>query len=265
MDEEFKTYLADDGLLHCANCGGALERRLLRPVLGMDKIPTICKCRMEYYERERKEFEARQHEITVSAYRSVCFHEKSMANWNFENDDSSNSVMDKAREYVKNWPTMRKEGIGLLLWGGVGTGKTYMAACIANALIDQEKRVLMTDFASISNISIFDSEEYIKSLGTYDLLIIDDYGAERNTEFALQNVFDVINRRWESGKPLIVTTNLELDRIRNKDTENITRARIEDRILEMCKPVYVSGESRRAASGKKKMDVLRDVFEEGGV
>lgn len=40
-------------------------------------------------------------------------------------------------------------------WGGVGVGNTYMAACIANALIDQEKRVLMTDFVSISNICPF--------------------------------------------------------------------------------------------------------------
>lgn len=53
----------------------------------------------------------------------------------------------------------------------------------------------MTDFASISNISVFDSVEYdVRSLSSYDLLIIDDYGAERNSQFVLQNVFDVINR-----------------------------------------------------------------------
>ena len=139
-----------------------------------------------------------------------------------------------------------------------------MAACIANALIDQEKRVLMTDFASISNISVFDSAEYVRSLSSYDLLIIDDYGAERNSQFALQNVFDVINRRWESGKPLIVTTNLELDAIRTSSEGDITRARINDRLLEMCKPIYIVGESKRRESGKQKMGVLKEIFE-GGV
>lgn len=64
-------------------------------------------------------------------------------------------------------------------------------------------------------------------------MIIDDYGAERNSQFALQNVFDVINRRWESGNPLIITTNLELNKIREVDPVDITRARINDRILEM--------------------------------
>ncbi|MBR1572096.1 MAG: ATP-binding protein [Lachnospiraceae bacterium] len=97
---------------------------------------------------------------------------------------------------------MKRTRTGLILFGGVGSGKTYMAACIANALLDQGKRVLMKDFAEISNISVFDSEEYMKSLSQYDLLILDDLGAERRSEFALQNVFNAVNRRWESGKPL---------------------------------------------------------------
>lgn len=264
MREEFKTYTADDGLLHCAKCGGALERRLLVPVLGREIFPTTCPCRQEHFEKNRKEAETRQHQIVVNANRDVCFHEKRMREWNFDQDDGSTPAMDKAREYVANWSLMRNEGIGLLLWGGVGTGKTYMAACIANALIDQEKRVLMTDFVTISNISVFDSAEYVSSLSSYDLLIIDDYGAERNSQFALQNVFDVINRRWESGKPLIVTTNLELDSIRNVDADDITRARINDRILEMCKPIHIGGESKRTASGKQKMSTLKDVFSKGG-
>ena len=262
MKEEYWTYTADDGLLHCANCGGALERRLPVPVLGREVFPTTCPCRQERIEKERKEAEARQHQIVMDANRGVCFHE--MREWNFDYDDGSIPAMDKAREYVAHWSLMRNEGIGLLLWGGVGTGKTYMAACIANALIDQERRVLMTDFATISNISIFDSAEYVSSLSSYDLLIIDDYGAERNSQFALQNIFDVINRRWDSGKPLIVTTNLELDSIRNVELDDITRIRINDRILEMCKPIHVGGESKRTASGKQKMTTLKEVFSKGG-
>ena len=92
------------------------------------------------------------------------------------------------------------------------------------------------------------------------MLIIDDYGAERNSQFALQNVFDVINRRWESGKPLIVTTNLELDVLRTSSKGDITRARINDRLLEMCKPIHIVGESKRTESGKQKMSVLKENF-----
>lgn len=261
MGKEYKTFIAEDELFHCSNCGGALQRRLPTPLFGRDVFHTTCKCRAKLYEKQRREQQARQHENTVKAYRSVCFHKKRMEKWTFENDDGSNPAMRFARSYVKDWEQVRKESIGLLLWRGVGVGKTYMAACIANALIDQKKRVLMTDFSSISNISAFDSAEYVRSLSSYDLLIIDDYGAEQNSQFALQNVFDVINRRWESGKPLIVTTNLELDAIRTSSEGVITRARINDRLLEMCKPIYVVGESKRTESGKQKMSVLKEIVE----
>ena len=61
-----------------------------------------------------------------------------------------------------------------------------------------------------------------------------------------------------------MTTNLELDSIRNVDSDDITRARINDRILEMCKPIHMGGESKRTASGKRKMIALKEVFSKGG-
>ena len=97
-----------------------------------------------------------------------------MWDWTFENDDGTVPQMEMAKRYVENWEKVRQEHIGLLLWGNLGSGKTYMAAAIANALLEQEKKVLMTDFARISNISKFDADEYVKSLDSYALLIIDD-------------------------------------------------------------------------------------------
>ena len=144
-------------MFHCSNCGGALQRRLPTPLFGRDVFPTTCKCRAKLYEKQRREQQARQNENTVKAYRSVCFHKKRMEKWTFENDDGSNLAMRFARSYVKDWEQVRKESVGLLLWGGVGVG---------------------TDFSSISNISAFDSAEYVRSLSSYDLLIIDDYGTE---------------------------------------------------------------------------------------
>ena len=63
---------------------------------------------------------------------------------------------------------------------------------------------------------------------------------------------------------MIVTTNLELDSIRNVESDDITRARINDRILEMCKPIHMGGDSKRAALGKQKMSTLKEVFSKGG-
>ena len=67
------------------------------------------------------------------------------------NDNGENPLMDKARAYVENWKEAYKSNIGLLLFGDVGTGKSFFAGCIANALLDQDVPVLMTNFPIILN------------------------------------------------------------------------------------------------------------------
>ena len=73
-----------------------------------------------------------------------------------------------------------------------------------------------------------DRTAFLDSLGDYDLLIIDDLGVERNTEYALEQMFSIVDSRYRSGKPLIVTTNLKLDEM--KYPPDLAHARIYDRI-----------------------------------
>lgn len=257
------SFMGEDGLLHCSRCGGPLEVRLpeYNEFFKSDKRPSTCKCREEKIRRDREEHERREHRQTVERYKSVCFTDRRMWDWTFENDDGTFPQMVMAKRYVENWEKVSQEHIGLLLWGNLGSGKTYMVVAIANALLEQEKKVLMTDFARISNISKFDAEEYVKSLDSYSLLIIDDMGAEQDSDFALQNICNVINRRWTSGKPLIVTTNLDLASLRNVNEQELMFARISDRILDMCRPIHMqTAESKRVASGKHKHEILKEIF-----
>jgi DNA replication protein DnaC len=126
-----------------------------------------------------------------------------------------------------------KDNTGLLLWGNIGTGKTFFAACIANALINNGVPVLMTNFAKIINalsgFNIEDKNKYIVDFNRYKLLVIDDLGAERQSDFAQEIVYNVIDSRYKNGQPIIITTNLTLDEI--KKPANITYSRIYDRIL----------------------------------
>ena len=100
--------------------------------------------------------------------------------YTFANDNGKNPLMDKARAYVENWKEAYKSNIGLLLFGDVGTGKSFFAGCIANALLDQDVPVLMTNFPTILNrlTGMFseDRADFIASFDEYDLLIIDDLG-----------------------------------------------------------------------------------------
>ena len=176
-------------------------------------------------------------------------HDRALYECTFDKDMGYNSQQsEKAYEYMLHFPEMLEKGIGLLLWGDIGTGKTFLAGCIANALLDQCIPVMMTTFGRILNTltGMFqeDRNGYIDSLNQYSLLIIDDLGMERSTEFALEQVFNVIDTRYRSKKPLIVTTNLTLDELKNPC--DLARRRIYDRVLEVCVPLKINNRNIRA-------------------
>ena len=169
--------------------------------------------------------------------------------------------MKHARFYADNFDTMLSENIGYLLWGSVGTGKSFFAACIANSLMEKEIPVRMTNFAAVLNDlsgSFEGRNQYIARLCHYPLLILDDFGMERGTEYGLEQVYNVIDSRYRSGKPLIVTTNLSLAELQNP--QDTPHARIYDRLLEMCCPVCVSGENFRRENAAQKMDKLKTLM-----
>ena len=134
-------------------------------------------------------------------------------------------------------------------------------------LIKVQAEIISPNFATIIN-DLFcceDKNEYIDALVKYDLLIIDDLGAERGTEYAVENVFNVIDRRYRSGKPLIITTNLHISMLTNE--QSLDKKRIYDRILELCIPICVNGASKRTATAKEKMKEMQEIaksYQKGG-
>ncbi len=266
MIDQNEFYIGEDGLKYCSKCQEPIERKVPNKLLGENYIhPSMCLCRRREWEQEEKERREREHLENVKRYKSTCFVDRRMRDWTFENDNGCNLAMERAKAFVEHWADMKRQRCGLLLWGDVGTGKTYMAACIANALLEQERPVLMKDFTEIANISLFDMDECKNSLARYELLILDDLGVQRESEFAIQNVYTIINHWWILGKPLIVTTNLTLDEMksRSNSNENMDHKRIYDRILEMCMPVLVTGESQRKESAKQKMGFLKTILGKG--
>ena len=189
------------------------------------------------------------------------FTNPAMQEWTFGNDNGKCPQMDKALFYVEHWEDMEAENIGYLLWGKVGAGKSYFAGCIANALMEREISVCMTNFALILNdlaASYKDRNEYIDRLCRFPLLILDDFGMERGTEYGLEQVYNVVDSRYRSNKPLIVTTNLTLEELQNP--EDTPHARIYDRLLEMCSPVCFTGENFRKATAQEKMERLKTLM-----
>lgn len=245
-------YLGEDGLLYCHKCNTPKQTRIT--IFDTVRTP-MCLCKCEVEKRDREEAERRRIEFqnAVKKLRQAGFPEAEMQDWTFEHDDGeSGQIMRVARNYVENFSKMREDGKGLLLFGTVGNGKTFAAACIANALIDKGVPCMMTRFADIAQ-GIFDGKFTCHDFNKYPLLVLDDLAAERKTEYMQEIVFSVIDSRYRAKLPTIVTSNLTADAIKNP--ADTAYQRIFSRLLEMCVPIEVKGEDRRRK-------ILKDSFSE---
>lgn len=254
---QYGTYKGEDGLEYCNNCHTRVQCRV--DFLGKEKIVCcICKCRNDWLEAQKKEKEQREFEDTVRDLRKMGFIDAPLRNCTFENADKGSEVtLSPMHQYVDNFADFKRRGVGLLLYGRVGTGKTYAAACVANALIDCGHSVLMTNFMRVYNElqGKFDGrQEYLDRMNHFELLIIDDLAAERNTETMQELVFNVIDNRCRAQKPMIITTNLTAQELKNPQTQR--EARIYDRLIGCCVPVEINGSSHRR--GRATDELKRD-------
>ena len=241
-------YLSEDGLLMCGKCHTPKQCRFIATWDGKEKKPyTPCDCARARRDAEEQARQAQDIRIEVNRLRKLGFPDSEMADWTFAHDDGTDPrTTSIAHKYVDNFPEMKKRGKGLLLYGPVGTGKTHAAACIANELIDQGRPCLVTNFARITNTiqGMFEGKQrYLDDFNQLDLLVIDDLASERDTSYMNEMIFNIIDSRYRSGKPLIVTSNLT--RADLTAPGSVDRQRIYSRLLEMCVPVEVKGTDRR--------------------
>lgn len=249
-------YRNEDGLLMCGNCHSKKECVLTKPDGTTKTVHCACNCSVAQHEKEDEEKRKRDRMQYLDSMRRTGFPDAEMREWTFAKSDHTDQRNENiARRYVANFDTMRKQGTGLLLCGQVGTGKSFLAAAIANELISQGTPCLMTNFSRIiSRVSekFGGDQKYLDDLNRFDLLIIDDLGAERDSDFTWEKVMNVIDARYRAGLPLIITTNLGPKDF--ADRGDIRRQRVFSRLKEMCICLEVKGEDRR---GKKMQDKLR--------
>ena len=250
-----------DNILYCHKCNTPKSCEIT--IFDSNRVVScLCKCEIERREEEKKEIRQKEFKRTVARNKNIGFPESEMQEWTFANDDCKNlKITNAMHKYVDNFNELSKNGKGLLLYGDVGTGKTYYAACIANALIENGYTALMTNFSRVTNTiqGLFEGkQEYLDSLNRFSLLILDDLGIERDTGYMKEQVFNIIDSRYRTGKPMIVTTNLSLAQMTNCD--DIDRKRIYDRIIERCHPIEVKGESRRIVGARQEFKDMNNLL-----
>jgi len=236
---EAEDYTGEDGLLYCGKCHTPKEAYFSKETaqwLGHDRHPTECDCQRAAREKREAAESRQKHLETVEDLKRRGFTDPAMRNWTFEHDNGRNPQT---------------------------AGKSYLAACIANALMEKEVAVCMTNFATILNdlaASFEGRNEYISRLCSYPLLILDDFGMERGTEYGLEQVYSVIDSRYRSGKPLIATTNLTLEELQHP--QDTPHARIYDRLTSMCAPVRFTGSNFRKETAQEKLERLKQLMKQ---
>ena len=174
-----------DHLIYCSKCN--TPRQCRHELQGKVLIPSIrCKCQQEIFEQEEAQRKLHEKQMEIEHLKTSGLQDKALYDYTFARDNGINPEIKLAHNYVSNWEEMKANASGLLIWGDVGTGKSFFAGCIANALLDS---------------------------------------------------------RYRSKKPLIITTNLTLSELNN--AADIAHKRIYDRILERCIPVRINNRNIR--------------------
>lgn len=190
-------------------------------------------------------------------------HDKSYLCSKFSDDDGANEkVSQVCKKYVERWDDMKSNGIGILLYGNVGTGKSFYASCICNELLKRQTTLCATSFTRILNVLQVEKNkiEVLDRLNKYQCIFLDDFGVERETGYAQEQVFSIIDARYRTKLPTIVTTNLSLPNIENP--QGMIQSRICDRLLELCPiRICVSGDSRRKKNSMDRMKLARKLLE----
>ena len=256
------------GILHCGKCRKAKEHIVSIPGRDGIKVRCLCECGIKTRDNEIAARRRMENQIRMDRMRSIGMWDASQRKATFSNADGRNAdSLAACKRYCDNWEDMQRENAGLLIWGGVGAGKSYAAACIANEIMDAHNtEVMMTNFLRVRDglWSAEDKTSYIDSLVQYPLLILDDFGVERNTEFAMEQVYQVINARYRTQRPLIVTTNLTLQHMQEASPAkvDVMHQRIFSRILEMCIPFQFGGTDRRKDQAIAKRAMVKELINE---
>lgn len=237
-----------DGLLYCGMCHTA--KQVVIPFGGKRNImPCMCKCAEAKYNAERQSVYDRELQYRIERYKAEAFQNPEMLKWTFDLDDNSNPELSKlCRNYAKKFTKNFK---WLVLYGNTGVGKTYMAAAITNAVMNNGFSARFTTVSQFER-RLWNTQNKHDLYSEYTecgLLVIDDMGAERNSEYMNEILFNLIDERLKRQKPVVITTNLPQEFIAKPD--GVSMQRIMSRIYERSILYLCKGNDRRRKSLKE--------------
>lgn len=161
------------------------------------------------------------------------------------------TVVGAVRRYVGDLDANLDAGRGLWLMGDVGTGKTTLAMLVSRTAIERGRTVAIYSMPRLLSElrTTFDADAetsylgLLDSLASIDLLHLDDVGAERTSDWVLEQLYSIVNARYEDERAVVITTNKSYEELKEQIGE-----RTVSRLVEMCgDPLPLFGGDRRVA------------------
>lgn len=265
------TYDAD-GCLTCGVCKRPRQKFIMvaaptdaEPERKMRmKVTTQCDCEVAKENAEKRLKEDRDAMEKVMRLRKASLMDAKFKGATFDNfsvTKSNERNLKLCKRYATAFDAMLEKNQGLILWGNVGTGKSFAAACIANYLLDRGVPVIMTSLVKLLELIQGGEEketDILARLNSAKLVIFDDLGAERNTDYALEKIYNIVDSRYRRQKPMIFTTNLTVAEM--QEETDIRYSRIYDRVFEVCYPMQFIGQSWRMKTASRRFDEMEQLL-----
>ena len=203
-----------------------------------------CRCREQLINRRK----ARQLSAVIpKRYAEVGFDRNPVA-------QMPDAVVRPVRAFVRDVEKNLDIGRGMWLFGDVGTGKTTLAMVVAKAALEAGRSVAIYSLPRLLNeirrtyddASESSYVQLLDRLAEVDLLHVDDLGAEKSSPWVLEQLYAIVNARYEGERSMVITTNLDRDALVEQITE-----RTVSRLEEMCEVIPVFGADHRQVVGRR--------------
>lgn len=252
---------------NCVYCGSLIPPLEVEVLGKMRWVQPVCQCVSDKLHEDIKKAENLQREREVRELFSISDigdRYKDASFETFQPRPGAESSFKIALHYAENFDDFGLESI--LFWGIPGNGKSHLAAAIHNELIRKHRVIvfismpdLLEKIKSTFNKQSKESESQIlKALNLCDLLIIDDIGAEKTSEWVQEIIFRIVDSRYRRKKPILATSNLEPKLLSDR-----IGARAYDRIIEMSQPIENKATSYRREIAKNRVSKFDSLFQDG--
>ncbi len=253
-----------DGLIYCGMCNTPRQARIDLGNGVMFEPPALCECRKAKRDKEDAEYKARERALKNERMRRRCIRDEKLLDFTFENDKQPDSKYTAIfKRYCEKWEQIKADNIGLVLFGETGRGKSFYAGAICNRLISMGVEAYAITEPNIINelFGLTNKAEYISRLTRYPMLLIDDFGAARSTDYSREQIYTIIDERYKANLPTILTTNLTPQHFDAPASQ--AEARIYDRIKAMGQFIEIKGKNWRQDEANQKAAAFIELMNGG--